>query len=92
MSDSAMVQGSYARSTRVGGVQLNIDVTVQCTPADLDTLRHKLRKVLQDFNEAIEPDKKSDTPTPPAPDPSVSRSAVGGGIPGGGGMWWLSVH
>lgn len=64
MSDSTLVQGSFARSTRVGGVQLNIDVTVQCTPADLDELGHKLRKVLKDFNE---PEPKADIPAPPAP-------------------------
>jgi len=60
----ASVQGSYVRGTRLGGVQLNIDVTVQCTPKDLDDLGHKLRKVLQDFNE---PEKKPDTPTLTAP-------------------------
>jgi hypothetical protein len=75
MPDSAMVQGSYARSSRIGGVQLNIDVTVQCTPADLDMLGHKLRKVLQDFNEPVEPEKKPDAPPPPAPEPS---EAAGG--------------
>jgi hypothetical protein len=66
MPDSVQtsVQGSYVRATRLGGVQLNIDVTVQCTPKDLDDLGHKLRKVLQDFNE---PAKKPDTPAPPAP-------------------------
>jgi hypothetical protein len=57
-------QGSYARGTRFGGVQLNIDVTLQCTPKDLDDLGHKLRKVLQDFNE---PEKKADTPVPASP-------------------------
>lgn len=62
-ADSSLVQGSFARSTRIGGVQLNIDVTVQCTPNDLDDLGHKLRKVLQDFNE---PDKKPEPTSPPA--------------------------
>lgn len=33
-----------------GGVQLNIEVRIQCTPADLDGLGQKLRKVLDDFN------------------------------------------
>jgi hypothetical protein len=64
MSDSPLVQRSFARSTRIGGVQLNIDVTVQCTPKDLDDLGHKLRKVLQDFNE---PEKKPEATAPPAP-------------------------
>jgi hypothetical protein len=66
MSDSAQtsLQGSHGRAPRLGGVQLNIDVTVQCTPKDLDDLGHKLRKVLQDFNE---PEQKQEAPTPPAP-------------------------
>jgi|SRR5581483_219865 len=68
MSDSAMVQGAHVRATHVGGVQLNIDVTVQCTPAELDTLGHKLRKVLQDFNEPIKPDKESNSPPLSAPE------------------------
>jgi hypothetical protein len=46
------VQVQVTPATRLGGVHLNIDVTVQCTPADLDDLGHKLRKVLRDFNEA----------------------------------------
>ena len=60
------VQVQVAPVTRLGGVHLNIDVTVQCTPADLDNLGHKLRKVLRDFNE---PEKKAETPAaaPPAP-------------------------
>jgi hypothetical protein len=61
MGDSAQVRLSPA--TRLGGVQLNIDVTVQCTPNDLADLGHKLRKVLKDFNE---PEKKPETPAPPA--------------------------
>jgi hypothetical protein len=62
MTESVQVQLSPA--TRLGGVHLNIDVTVQCTPADLDDLGHKLRKLLRDFNE---PESKPDaqTPTPP---------------------------
>ena len=62
-----------ARSTRLGGVQLNIDVTVQCTPADLEDLGHKLRKVLKDFNEpeakhqAVAPQPVEPEPAPPAP-------------------------
>lgn len=64
MSDSPTVQGLFARSTRVGGVQLNIDVTVQCTPADLDELGHKLRKLLKDFNE---PEPKAEATPPVAP-------------------------
>jgi hypothetical protein len=33
-----------------GGVQINIEVRIQCTPQDLDGLGEKLRKVLTDFN------------------------------------------
>ncbi len=33
-----------------GGVRLNIDVRIQCTPQDLDGLGQKLRKMLDDFN------------------------------------------
>lgn len=48
-------QGLEVRSTsRHGGVQLSIDVTIQCTPDDLDTLGSKLRKVIRDFNEPDE--------------------------------------
>jgi len=64
-ADSTTVQGSFVRATRItGGVQLNIDVTVQCTPADLEDLGRKLRKVLKDFNE-LEP--KPDAPPQPPP-------------------------
>jgi hypothetical protein len=69
MSDSVQVSthGSEIRATtRLGGVQLTIDVTVQCTPKDLDDLGHKLRKVILDFNEPHEPQKKSEATTPPA--------------------------
>jgi hypothetical protein len=68
-SDSAQphTQGPEMRmAARVGGVQVTIDVQVQCTPKDLDDLGQKLRKVIQDFNEAREPLKKPDgAPTPP---------------------------
>jgi hypothetical protein len=70
MADSVQIltHGSEMRATaRLGGVQLAINVTVQCTPKDLDDLGHKLRKVIQDFNEPREPQKKTETPTPPAP-------------------------
>ncbi len=77
MSDSVQtsLQGSLARSTRLGGVQLNIDVTVQCTPADLDDLGHKLRKVLQDFNQPPEAEKKPEAP--PAPPAADNEAAEG---------------
>jgi hypothetical protein len=55
MTDNTQTQLSQA--TALGGVHLNIDVTVQCTPADLDDLGRKLRKLLRDFNE---PEKKTD--------------------------------
>ena len=70
MSDSVQVstRGSEVRATsRLGGVQLTIDVTVQCTPKDLDDLGHKLRKVIQDFNEPREPQKKPEATAPSAP-------------------------
>lgn len=62
-------QGSMLMGTRISsGVQLNIDVTVQCTPNDLETLGHKLRKVLRDFNE---PEPKPETSAPAATPPDV---------------------
>jgi hypothetical protein len=86
MSDSAPTfpenaHAHLATSGRVGGVQLNIDVRVQCTPADLEGLGRKLRKVLKDFNE---PEPKAEpsatmpapgaaaplTPAPPADSPN----------------------
>jgi hypothetical protein len=45
-----------------GGVQLNIEVRIQCTPADLDGLGQKLRKVLDDFNR----EEAKTEPTAPA--------------------------
>jgi len=65
MSDSA--QASVRSSivpmvARFGGVQLTIDVRVQCTPKDLDELGQKLRKVIRDFNESPEPEKKQSPP------------------------------
>jgi hypothetical protein len=48
--------GSELRATtRLGGIELTIEVKVQCTPKDLDDLGHKLRKVIQDFNEPRAP-------------------------------------
>jgi hypothetical protein len=63
-------RGMARASTRLGGVQLNIDVTVQCTPADLQDLGHKLRKVLKDFNEP-EVKQEAAPPQPTEPDPSA---------------------
>jgi len=77
-SDNVIFERGVARaSTRLGGVQLNIDVTVQCTPADLEDLGRKLRKVLKDFNE---PEAKAEappqsTPAPPAPVALVNEVA-----------------
>lgn len=72
--DNSIFERSIARaSTRLGGVQLNIDVRVQCTPSDLVDLGHKLRKVLRDFNEpevrveATPPQPPAAEPEPPAP-------------------------
>ena len=49
------------------GVNLNIEVRIQCTPADLDRLGQKLRQVLRDFNqpdEAQAETKKEETNPP----------------------------
>jgi hypothetical protein len=73
-SGETYVQGSFARASRIGGVRLNIDVTVQCTPNDLDDLGRKLRKVLQDFNE---PEKRTESPTSPPPVPAENGDAEG---------------
>lgn len=70
ISDNSSVQGSFIRSSRIGGVQLNIDVTVQCTPADLDELGHKLRKLLKDFNEP-EPNPDVEPAVTPATPPAT---------------------
>lgn len=70
MSDSAQVpvQAPELRANaRLGGVQLKIDVTVQCTPKDLDDLGQKLRKVIQDFNEPHGPQRKVESAAPHAP-------------------------
>jgi hypothetical protein len=69
MSDSAQasMHGPEIRATaRLGGIQLTIDVTVQCTPKDLDDLGHKLRKVIQDFTEPNGPRGKPGATQPPA--------------------------
>jgi len=67
MSMGDAVQLQLPPASRFGGVQLNIDVTVQCTPKDLDDLGHKLRKVLQDFNQPLKPEKKTEAAAPPVP-------------------------
>ncbi|MGI9103494.1 MAG: hypothetical protein ACR2IF_13740 [Terriglobales bacterium] len=43
-----------------GGMQLNIEVRIQCTPQDLDSLGQKLRKVLDDFNRAVDESNSDD--------------------------------
>jgi hypothetical protein len=51
-SMTASVQPTPPDNTaRSGGVQLSIQVRVQCTPQDLDGLGEKLRNVLRDFNQ-----------------------------------------
>jgi len=73
-SDNVIFERGVARaSTRLGGVQLNIDVTVQCTPADLEDLGRKLRKVLKDFNE---PEAKAEAPPQSTPAPPVPVALV----------------
>ena len=75
VSDNVIFERGIAMaSTRLGGVQLNIDVTVQCTPNDLDELGHKLRKLLKDFNE---PEPRPANPAPaldPAAAPPVAAA------------------
>ncbi len=81
-SNLVFEHGFARASTRLGGVQLNIDVRVQCTPADLDELGSKLRKLMKDFNEP-EPTTEAAAPDaapqpPPAPlappaDPEVAE-------------------
>jgi hypothetical protein len=88
ISDSApteiTVMGSTLRTSRIsGGVQLNIDVRVQCTPADLDTLGHKLRKVLKDFNEPEPTPQGAPTQAPQSPPaPPVPPDASDNGVAG----------
>jgi hypothetical protein len=81
ISDSKVMpdalSGSFTHATRLGGVQLNIDVTVQCTPSDLEGLGHKLRKVLQDFNQPPEPEKKPEVTTTAPPAPAENEVAEG---------------
>ncbi len=67
MSMRDSVQPQLSPAARLDGVQLNIDVTVQCTPKDLDELGHKLRKVLQDFNQPLKPEKKTEATAHPVP-------------------------
>jgi|SRR5581483_8247687 len=75
--EAPLVQGSFARSTRIGAVQLNIDVTVQCTPNDLDELGHKLRKLLKDFNEPEpKPEIPAREPGPAAPTNAAANEAA----------------
>jgi len=67
MSMRENVQLHVTPSARLGGVQLSIEVTVQCTPKELDDLGRKLRKVLQDFNDPSQPEKKIEAAAPPVP-------------------------
>jgi hypothetical protein len=55
-------------SRSASGVNLSIEVRIQCTPAELDGLGQKLRQVLKDFNQpdeapAAQPPNDSDTPS-----------------------------
>ena len=50
--DIRVTQGSRWGTDSLGGVQLTIEVKVECSPKDLDDLGHKLRKVIRDFNDA----------------------------------------
>jgi hypothetical protein len=52
-------------------------VTVQCTPSDLEGLGHKLRKVLQDFNQPPEPEKKPEVTAAAPPAPAENEVAEG---------------
>jgi hypothetical protein len=53
MSPSNVILSPTTRAP--GGVSLSIEVRVQCTPAELDGLGHKLRRVLTDFSQHDEP-------------------------------------
>lgn len=76
IADTPTIQGSFVHATRLtGGVQLNIDVTVQCTPADLEDLGKKLRKLLKDFNE---PEPKPDAPPQPSRASAASPATENG--------------
>jgi hypothetical protein len=65
------------RSARLGSVHLNIEVRVQCTPADLDNLGTKLQKVLQDFYDepTAQTSASAAPPASPPPAPSVPPTA-----------------
>ena len=76
VADSPTVQSSFVRGTRItGGVELNIDVTVQCTPADLKTWVKSYARC-SDINE---PEPKPDTP-PQSPPASAAPPATGNGV------------
>jgi hypothetical protein len=75
MSDSVQVFRTAAPTTGLGGVQLTIEVRVECTPKDLDELGYKLRKVIRDFNELRE--QQSSPGTNKATPPSATESTEG---------------
>lgn len=54
-----------SRSTPAGGVQINIEVSIQCTPADLDELGKKLRKVIADFQADPRSEQQPAASSPP---------------------------
>jgi hypothetical protein len=67
MPTSDSVQLQVTPAVRFGGVQLTIDVRVQCTPNDLDGLGQKLRKVIDEFNRSTESQNRPEATAPPAP-------------------------
>ncbi len=69
----SFIHGSLTRSTSVrtssvGTIQLRVDVTVQCTPTDLDDLGRKLRKMIRDFSEAESSSPNSEAKDTPLTD------------------------
>jgi hypothetical protein len=65
-----------ARSARLGSVHLNIEVTVQCTPNDLENLGTKLQKVLQDFYDEPKPEASTSLPNSAPPPPSAPPASA----------------
>jgi hypothetical protein len=73
---SENVEAAAARSTQTAGVQINIEVSVRCAPADLDELGKKLRKLIEDFKTDPKSEKQAEAPGPP--NPVISSSSAEG--------------
>jgi len=66
------IHAQLSPATLLGGIHLNINITVQCAPDDLDDLGEKLRKLLRDFNKA-EKQPNTQPTTPPTPPKTVQE-------------------